>query len=249
MRARGWCFTINNYSYEDLDDLMDLYFRYLCFGFERGDKGTPHIQGYIYFDDAKTRSSVSKKLSRAWLTVAKGSPDENLVYCSKQGVYYEFGIIPAQGEASYEKIKDVMLDPYSNLPLYNQYRRVWKDLEREKKKEHDRNLYTVHRDRLFDYIKLLKKSVCFGTEIDCYNGEEVLVLYSQYAFNIERWQNGFPEKIKRGYEVHIVDPEIVILVYDDEDQKKKYTHSIGWLIGEVDSDVEDDSSVEVVEES
>ena len=49
MRSRNYCFTINNYSTEDLEHLacnVSDICNYLICGFEVGEKGTPHIQGY-----------------------------------------------------------------------------------------------------------------------------------------------------------------------------------------------------------
>ena len=35
-RSRAFVFTINNYTYDDMTSLLDIDFRYLCFGFEKG---------------------------------------------------------------------------------------------------------------------------------------------------------------------------------------------------------------------
>jgi len=36
LQARGWCFTINNDHFDDLDTLLERDFQYLIFGFEMG---------------------------------------------------------------------------------------------------------------------------------------------------------------------------------------------------------------------
>jgi len=53
LRTRGWTFTINNDTFEDLIGLIETDFEYLVIGFEVGDSGTPHIQGYILLQKSK----------------------------------------------------------------------------------------------------------------------------------------------------------------------------------------------------
>jgi len=49
MSSRAWCYTINNFTEEDRDGLRALTCAYNIFGYERGDEGTPHLQGYVQF--------------------------------------------------------------------------------------------------------------------------------------------------------------------------------------------------------
>jgi len=60
LRTRGWTFTINNDTFEDLIGLIETDFEYLVIGFEVGDSGTPHIQGYIYFKNPRMLKGVRK---------------------------------------------------------------------------------------------------------------------------------------------------------------------------------------------
>ena len=83
-RSRAWCYTINNYTEEDVASVRALDAVYNIFGYEVGEQGTPHLQGYVYFKTNLTRSALSKKIPRASLLVAKGSVAQNFVYCSKE---------------------------------------------------------------------------------------------------------------------------------------------------------------------
>jgi len=66
--------------------MLDMTFQILVFGFETGGKKKVcHIQGYVYFNNALSQSSVKKKLPRAHLEVTKGTPDQNFDYTSKDG--------------------------------------------------------------------------------------------------------------------------------------------------------------------
>lgn len=101
-RSRDWCFTVNNYTDEDLALLEELSKKaiYLIYGEEVAPKTkTPHLQAYIYYKDTKTFSAMKKRLPKgAHIEKTKGSPQQNKVYCSKDGKFTEFGECPKQGK-------------------------------------------------------------------------------------------------------------------------------------------------------
>lgn len=99
-RSRGWCFTINNPEEGTKEKLTNIKCQYMICGEEIAPTtGTKHIQGYVYFSDAKTFSAVQKKI-QGHLEPARGSPIENKRYCTKVNTYLEQGTIPNQGERS-----------------------------------------------------------------------------------------------------------------------------------------------------
>lgn len=96
-RSRGFIFTLNNWTYDEKEKLskylekntgnkkkIDKY----IFGEERGKiMGTPHLQGYIYYNNARAQSIVEKEIdliNRIWMQKAKGTPKHNYVYCKKE---------------------------------------------------------------------------------------------------------------------------------------------------------------------
>lgn len=90
VRSRGWVFTINNWVPQDVQNCQALKdqkeAKYLIVGDEVGEQGTPHLQGYVYWNEKRERSTVSRWLNgRAFLAPAKAGPKENWEYCSKQG--------------------------------------------------------------------------------------------------------------------------------------------------------------------
>ncbi len=96
-RSRSWLFTINNWTPSDYDTVLALQPKpkYLIVGKEIGeDNKLPHLQGYVRFPNAVTRRSLSKKLPRAHLKIAKGTDAQNREYCSKDGDYHEYGERP-----------------------------------------------------------------------------------------------------------------------------------------------------------
>lgn len=100
---KSWCFTINNYDEEEYSRLLRCLrdsTEYFIVGKEVGDAGTPHIQGYCRMLRRYTLTSVRNTISeRGHFEVARGSPRDNRVYCSKGGAYEEGGTCPGGGQA------------------------------------------------------------------------------------------------------------------------------------------------------
>lgn len=104
--AKHYCFTLNNHTDQDVDKLRKLANEetttYLIFGYERGESGTPHLQGFISFTSRRTFKQAKALINaRAHLEPAKGSPAQNRKYCTKDGKFEEFGECPVgQGRRS-----------------------------------------------------------------------------------------------------------------------------------------------------
>lgn len=87
--SKKWTFTANNYTKEVIDEFCSIcsnlgkYF----FGYEVGESGTPHLQGFI---ELTTKSRPLTKFKGAgaakwhWEKM-KGSIDQSITYCSKDG--------------------------------------------------------------------------------------------------------------------------------------------------------------------
>lgn len=89
-KSRGFALTLNNYTeieYNNLKNGTVGTAKFWIFGKEVGEKGTPHIQGYIYFQHPRTFNGVIKLLDNKRIHVekAKGSLLQNYTYCSKDG--------------------------------------------------------------------------------------------------------------------------------------------------------------------
>lgn len=107
-RSRKWCFTINNWTDSDLYAVKYLFkdAAYGIVGQEVGEKGTPHLQGYVRFKNDRTFAAMTKSLVRAHLTVANGSDLDNQKYCSKGDNIYEVGEV-AVGQGTRTDIKEL----------------------------------------------------------------------------------------------------------------------------------------------
>jgi len=98
-RARAFCATWNNYPDNHQDRFDALNARYVCYGYEWAPgTGTPHLQCYIYFDNARSHRSMCSSLPGVHITIARGSFEQNKAYCSKDGDFIEFGTPPQAPE-------------------------------------------------------------------------------------------------------------------------------------------------------
>jgi len=96
-----WCFTLNNWTEDEYQHFRIQDCVYMIIGKEIGDEGTNHLQGYINLGrDNRKRLELMKKIfsARAHFEVAKGTDVQNRDYCSKDGVYEEFGTLPQPGK-------------------------------------------------------------------------------------------------------------------------------------------------------
>lgn len=86
--VRHWAFTLNNFGDVDVAIISDLSVRadiLVCVAArERGEGGTPHIQGHLGFQTPRRLPAVRILLPRAHWTQAR-SVDHSIEYCRKDG--------------------------------------------------------------------------------------------------------------------------------------------------------------------
>ena len=106
-RARAYCFT----DYERNEEfLLQVPYAYICWGEEVCPTTERlHLQGFVYFKDAKSFSAARKVMSGRHIEAAKAF-DQAIEYCKgdytnhegkykpKNKVFKEFGTKPAQGK-------------------------------------------------------------------------------------------------------------------------------------------------------
>jgi len=96
---RNLCFTINNYTIKDFEDCENL--RDLCdfmvIGFEIGESGTHHIQGYAELTKRTKFNTIAKVISRAHIEGRKGTQKQATDYCKKDGNWLDWGEPANQG--------------------------------------------------------------------------------------------------------------------------------------------------------
>lgn len=221
VRARSWVFTINNPDEFDLGGCLELAdqkkTKYEVLGFEIGDEGTEHIQGYVSFTDAVTRRWLHHFIPRSWNEPARGSAQKNFDYSSKES-FVEFGEMPKQGRAKWDKILDAISDPKANPALYMQYRKAYREIVKDDVQDKQRLIYRMPVDQkypLMRHFKSLDYTIC--TDKLRFDGENVLLIdhHEIKDQDIEEWSVGFPPKIRYGYEFVLFDPDIVVVLYSD----------------------------------
>lgn len=96
-RALNWCFTTNNYTDDHVATLRALGdsndVKYLIFGYEVGDNGTPHLQGFVSFTKRLRFSQVTELIPDSHLSVTRQLKNA-IEYCKKEGNFVEFGSCP-----------------------------------------------------------------------------------------------------------------------------------------------------------
>jgi hypothetical protein len=103
-RSRRHVFTLNNPQPGDDATLraaveVSQKARYVLFGVETGESGTPHYQGVVIFSQPQTpqRGARVLGLPRAHLEIMRGTFKQAVTYAKKDGDWEEFGEPPRQG--------------------------------------------------------------------------------------------------------------------------------------------------------
>lgn len=92
----NWCFTVNNYTDEDVVAVKSLDYKYLVFGYEVGEQQTPHLQCYVEMTKRCRRGGIVKIVPRAAKVnprYEKSTALQAATYCKKDGNYFEDGTI------------------------------------------------------------------------------------------------------------------------------------------------------------
>lgn len=82
VRSRNWVFVLNNWSEAEVEALKEQQFKFLVFGYEVSQTGTPHLQGQICFENGKSAAAVRKIIPRAHIEVT-GDLEASIKYCLK----------------------------------------------------------------------------------------------------------------------------------------------------------------------
>lgn len=117
--TRGWTFTVNNYTDADEKHMKDMFeelkLDYLIYGREVGERGTAHLQGYLFKRNKIHFNSIKEYMPKAHIEKALGSPEQNYNYCSKDGDFEEFGELPKQGRRNDLEVATDFLKEHSLL--------------------------------------------------------------------------------------------------------------------------------------
>lgn len=112
----NWCFTLNNPTLDEESELQVTKeeISYVVYGHEKGDSGTPHLQGYLELTRKMSLKQVRTLLNvaRIHLENRKGTQEQAISYCKKEGGdVYERGQPKSVGRPKAAAIKNKIL-PY-----------------------------------------------------------------------------------------------------------------------------------------
>lgn len=94
-RSRNWCFTVNNYDDSTEELLGQIRCRYIVYGREVGQSGTPHLQGQIVYTNDHSFNQVRNDLPLGAHIEMTQSLGDSIEYCKKDGNFVERGDMPA----------------------------------------------------------------------------------------------------------------------------------------------------------
>lgn len=114
-RLSNFVFTVNHYDDNDIEKIKSLSYRYLIYGREKGESGTPHLQGYCELTKQTSFSTVKRCIPKAHIEKRNGTAVQASDYCKKDGDYDEFGKISNPGKRNdihqvYEMVKEAKSD-------------------------------------------------------------------------------------------------------------------------------------------
>ena len=94
-QRQRWGFTLHNYS-PSLDvrahlSKSNFLVKRAIWGYETGERGTPHLQGYLELNRSLRPSHLRKIFPTAYWYGARGSASQNVQYCIKEGNFDVLG--------------------------------------------------------------------------------------------------------------------------------------------------------------
>lgn len=239
-RSHAYVYTYHMNEHEDdingqlevISHISSIPCKYQIMAHEFGEHDdTYHIQGYIYFKDAKPFGVVKKLLPPAThIEVRKGSNADAMLYCMKEGVFWEYGEPPVQGKRTdldviYERIRQGWTLKQVATMYPKQYSLYFRSMGQYKKwilsdKEKDPLIVL--------YIRSNKKSVCELQKIKCryekgeimeisyYHSDDADKVYEYYysgeyslitfpCMNVEQVNNKEAEFLEEGIGLDIYD--------------------------------------------
>lgn len=93
---------------------------YIVYGHEIAPTtGTPHLQGFVYYANARQFESIRKIFHPHHIEIAKGDADQNRDYCTKDDKFYERGIKPASQKEKGASQKEAWKSARQNARIGN----------------------------------------------------------------------------------------------------------------------------------
>lgn len=153
-----WCFTLNNYSEQELDQILEIAKNYkYIIGEEIGEQGTPHLQGFIQ-SEKRFRANEKFKNNRIHWERCKSNEIDNIKYCSKSSKYH----------TNIDIKKKVLQDPLEGMEPYDWQRNI---LDIIKEDPHPRKIMWYWEKKGCAGKTTLAKHICMNYDAIYVNGK------------------------------------------------------------------------------
>jgi hypothetical protein len=207
--CRRWIFTLNNYTDKEVNAITQDFSKYKAtyiFGKEVGELGTPHLQGYVEFKNPRSLNALKKMNNRIHWEKARGNRQQNIDYCSKDGIVTSNLPLTTEEQIIKEEYSNVTWKPWQQNVI---------DLLSTEPDRRTINWYweengNVGKTFLFLYLSIKYDAIIAdGKQQDVFNQIRIwkekkpyetpkLVLLYIPRYNIEYINYGMLEKIKGG---------------------------------------------------
>jgi len=113
VKSRNWVLVLNNYTEEELTHIHNEFEkkskRFIIGKEIAPTTGTPHLQMFVSYNNARSMSGMKKINGRMKIIKAKGDEYQNKVYCSKDNIYASKNIMNVLSKEEKKKNKDIWL--------------------------------------------------------------------------------------------------------------------------------------------
>lgn len=125
-RLRNFCFTINNYiTFHAMEELKKIS-KFLIYGKEVGESGTPHLQGYCELLKRTRFNKIKAIIPTAHIEPRKGTSTQARDYCAKDGEFTEYGVLSKPGKRNdIEEVYFLAKDGASDIEIGEAHPRTY----------------------------------------------------------------------------------------------------------------------------
>lgn len=228
-KSNNWCYTANNYTdnlfiilYGLTEDDNNPQATYNVMGFEVGEQGTPHIQGYVHFKNPKSFNTVNNLChNRVYWAPMISNPTAASDYCKKDGDYLELGSLPlSAGKGHQIKTADIiseikagasyteLLDKYPTFCFHNEKKVKSAIASHKANQKVQTKFYIIDDDdpitQVHDLFKDdIKLAVIYElSDIEDYDDYDTVLWKTDfYERKHNDWPRGVPITYRYGYEI------------------------------------------------
>lgn len=231
-RSKCWCFTFNNYTNEEYENLIKIDYKYIILGFEKSKEGTPHIQGYIEFNERKMLTVLKKYNNKIHWEIRRGSQKQAIDYCMKDGIYEEYGKKQKQGERTdlnklaqdimegADKKETIINNAGTYIKYHNGLDKLF-NMQPKKDIKYEVNEVCFKNDEDINLLKSIKENskdlyICLDWEWDDYNYEETIAIYWNEKIDkrIKYLRNGLKTTVNVKYGIKNITSKYIYIFRD-----------------------------------